>query len=182
MPYPAQVSRDAILGKAREMIEAEGVEALALAKLAAALAIKAPSLYRYFESKAALLRAVNSDTATRLVEAMRAAVSDEKPLLKMAIAYRQFAHEHPAAYALAFGNPSDEIRPDEQELERLALPLQAVMAQISGEAHSLAALRGSWALLHGFVSLELAGHFRRAGDVEQAFVQAVEAYARGWRS
>jgi hypothetical protein len=63
----------------------------------------------------------------------------------------------------------------------MAIPLQRVMAEISGAAHSLAALRGVWGLINGFLLLELNGQFRRGGDLEAAFVQSVEAYLEGWR-
>jgi AcrR family transcriptional regulator len=184
VPYPSQVNVETILAKARAMLEAEGVEALSLGKLAAALNIKAPSLYRYFDSKNTLLRALNGDTAMRLVTAMREAaeIQHHNPILSIALAYRGFALANPVIYRLAFGNASDELRPDEQMLEQLALPLQTVMGQISGEEHSLAALRGVWALIHGFVSLELSNQMRRGGDLESAFIQAVEAYVRGWSS
>ena len=69
---------------------------------------------------------------------------------------------------------------EQQLLEALAIPIQQVMAEISGEEGSLAALRGLWALLHGFMLLELSGQFRRGGDLEAAFVQSVEAYLNGW--
>ena len=54
------------------------------------------------------------------------------------------------------------------------------MAEISGQAHSLTALRGIWALIHGFILFELTGQLRRGGDLEAAFVQSVEAYLNGW--
>jgi Tetracyclin repressor-like, C-terminal domain len=101
-------------------------------------------------------------------------------MLKMAREYRAFALANPATYRLAFGSTDDELRPDEALLEQLALPLQTAMAGISGEVESLAALRGMWALIHGFVSLELAGQFRRGGDLEAAFQRAVAAYINGW--
>jgi AcrR family transcriptional regulator len=181
VPYPSQVNVDTIVAKARDVIEAEGVEALSLGKLAAALNIKAPSLYRYFDSKNALLRALNGDTAARLTGTIREAVETQNvhPLLSIALAYRAFALANPAAYQLAFSSASDELRPDEQMLEQLVLPLQAVLAEIVSEAESLAALRGVWALIHGFISLELARQMRRGGDLEAAFVRAVEVYARG---
>ena len=54
------------------------------------------------------------------------------------------------------------------------------MAQITGEAQSLAALRGALALVHGFVMLELKGQLEREGDVGAAFAAAVQAYLQGW--
>ena len=65
-------------------------------------------------------------------------------------------------------------------LER-ATAVQQIMGQISGEANSLPALRGSLALTHGFVTLELNGQFRRGGDLAAQFTEIVNAYLRGWQ-
>jgi AcrR family transcriptional regulator len=184
-PYPAQVDRETIINKARELIEADGLDQLSLSSLAAALGIKAPSLYKHVASKTELLRAVNTVTTQRLVGALRAAATDDDPekrFLGIARVYRDFAHTYPNTYALAFANTQPEIRPDAQQLEQLALPLQAMMVPISGPGESLAALRGVWALIHGFVMLELSGQFQRGGDLSAAFNQAVQANLRGWQT
>lgn len=183
MPYPAQITRDSIVEKAREMVEAEGADQLSLHKLAAALGVKAPSLYRYFASKTELLRAINLQTAQRIVGAMEQAsgMGDaHSRLLAMAKACRDFGHRYSMTYRLAFTNANPELRPDDALAEALALPLQRVMAEISGEEHSLAALRGAWALIHGFILFELSGQFRRGGNLDAAFTQSIEAYLNGW--
>jgi len=62
---------------------------------------------------------------------------------------------------------------------QLILIYQQLIAEITGEATSLTALRGFVALLHGFVMMEIAGQFRRRGDLDDAFFQSVVAYLRG---
>jgi AcrR family transcriptional regulator len=184
MPYPAQLNPDRILETAHELVETQGAGQLSLHALAASLGVKAPSLYRYFPSKTDLLRALNLQTARKMMASMQAAASDggaaRMKLLAMSRALRTFAQGNPMTYALAFTNTNPELRPDDQILEALAIPIQQVIADISGEEVSLAALRGLWALLHGFIMLELSGQFRRGGDLEAAFVQSVEAYLNGW--
>lgn len=185
MPYPAQMDTTRIVNYAREMIETEGVDNLSLNKLATLLGVKAPSLYRHFASKNDLLRAVNLHTGGQLVEAILAAVKDapddpQARVRTMAHAYRAFVHAHPLTYALMFGSLSPELRPDPALLEGMAIPLQHVMATITGEADSLAALRGAMALVHGFAMLELNGQFQRGGDLNAAFTRAVDAYIAGW--
>ncbi len=142
-PYPSQIDQTAILDKARELLEAEGIDKLSLGKLA------------------------DADSRLRITE--------------MAITYRAHAHAHPAAYALAYSASSPDMRVPADRAEALVLPLQALMAEISGEDHSLAALRGLLALVHGFVMLEFAGQYRRGGDLSAAFEQSVSAYVAGWR-
>lgn len=183
-PYPAQVTRDGIIDRARDIIEAEGLERLTLQHLASALGIQAPSLYRHVGNKSELLRAVNEITVHRLITTVLAVadpgLSPHDRVTRMAWAYREFAHKYPATYNLAFTATRPEIRPDPQELEALVLPVQAVLAEVSGEANSLAALRGLLSLMHGFITLELAGQFRRGGDLTTDFKSAVEVFVQGW--
>jgi AcrR family transcriptional regulator len=184
MPYPSQTNPDRILEKAREIVENEGAGQLSLHELSSALGVKAPSLYRYFPSKTDLLRALNLQTVRQMIASMHAAASEKgdsrRQLLAMSHAWRAFAHANPMAYTLAFTNSNPVLRPDDKLLEALAIPIQQVMVKISGEEHSLAALRGLWALLHGFMVLELSGQFRRGGDLDAAFVRSVIAYLKGW--
>lgn len=186
MPYPSQVTREGIVAQAREMIEADGVEALSLSKLAQALGVKAPSLYRHVKNKDALLLAVNTETVHEFVDMLRRAVAEadgdlEARLLALSAAYRDYALAHPQTYTLLYGKAEDASQPSADELEQLALPLQDIMAELSGEAQSLEALRGMWALLHGFSVLEIYGQFQRSGDLDTAFEAAVRAYIVGWR-
>ncbi len=183
MPYPAQISHEMVLETACRLLESEGAENLSLSKLAAEMGVKAPSLYRYFGGKNELLKAINTRTMEQLVGVMQSAIreqSSQEQVLEMARAYREFARQSPSAYMLALGNLSEEMRPDPSHLEALALPLQAVMAKIGGEESALPMLRGAWALIHGFVMLEINQSFRRGGSLDDAFEQAVTAYVRGW--
>jgi AcrR family transcriptional regulator len=185
MPFPAKVSTEALLNATRRTLEAEGLEALSLNKLAAEFNIKPASLYNHFPSKAALLRAINTQTNRELTGAMHDAVQGSTgdtatKLERMVHAYREYAHAHPVTYGLLFSSAHPELFPDAQESESLALPLQAILSNITGEDHSLAALRGLWALIHGFVVLELAGQFRRGGSLDAVFLTTVRAYLKGW--
>jgi AcrR family transcriptional regulator len=183
MPYPAQTDRTSIIDCARELIEAEGVADLSLSKLAAALGVKAPSLYHYVANKTALLRAVNQVTMHELTGAMWQADDPSLPLRDRLVAmvhgYRRYALAHPATYALAFTTIINDLEPDPEENEQLALPIQGLVAQLVGEAGSLAALRGAWAMVHGFVMLEISGSFQRGGSVDDAFSLSTRAYFSG---
>lgn len=184
MPYPAQTSREAIVDAAQALIERDGVEQLSLAGLAAALKIKAPSLYRHVASKAALLQLVNARTFGQLFAAYDEALSQAaggpaERMRRVLHAHRAFALAHPARYILAFTSSAAEERPDDRALEDLVLPIQRLLAAISGEAASLSGLRGAVALAHGFAMLELHQQLRRGGDLDVAFAVAVDAYLDG---
>lgn len=184
-PYPSQITRDSIVAQARAMIEAEGADSLSLHKLAAALGVKTPSLYNHVRSKTEVLQAVNAITAADLTAALEASArsiagSPREKLLALMRAYRTFVRENPAMYLLAFATSDPDLMPDEATAQALALPLQALMAELVGAERSLEALRGGWALMHGFALLEISGQFRRGGDLDLAFERACAAYLDGW--
>jgi AcrR family transcriptional regulator len=184
-PYPTQITREAIITAAWERVEAEGFDRLSLHKLASQLGVKAPSLYRYIQSKNELLRAINELTEARLFAVIGAALADSNAdprtqLIALSQAYRDFAHTHPITYMLAFTTIDPAARPDPTAQEQAVLPVQRIIAQISGEADSLPALRGLLALVHGFVMLELNQQLRRGGDLDEAFSKSLTAYLAGW--
>ncbi len=185
MPYPSRIEPEAVIQKAREMIEAEGAESLSLNQLAAAFGVQTPSLYRHFKGRADLLRAVNLQTSVALVITLQRAIAEAEPVPRaqiqaMAMGFRAFVYANPMTYTLAYSGLSPELRPDPAQLEQLVLPLQGVMAQLTGEENALTALRGVWALMHGFITLELNGQFRRGGDLEATYIQTINAYIAGW--
>lgn len=185
MPYPSRIEPEAVIQKAREMIEAEGAENLSLNQVAAAFNVQTPSLYRYFKSKADLLRAVNLQTSAMLVTALQGAITEtdsdaHTQMQAMASGFRVFVYANPRTYALAYSSLAEELRPDPAQLEALVLPLQSVIAQLVGEVNALPALRGLWALMHGFITLELNGQFRRGGDLEATYLQTINAFITGW--
>lgn len=188
MPYPSQIDRQAIVETARMMIESSGVENLNLRDLAKELGVKAPSLYRYVANKTALLRAVNDLTTRSLSEALHHVVDETQTedflprMMRVAIAFRQFVHDHPACYMLYANTLRDDTRPDFDERVQAVLPLQRVIASAVGEDDSLAAIRGAYAFLHGWVILEITEQFERGGDLDSHFEQALEAYFSGWQS
>jgi len=167
------------------LIERDGMDALSLARLASELGIKPPSLYRHVRNKAALLQAVIEQTYRRLFEAYQSALgsTEQDPqamLLGLFHAHRSFALANPHTYFLAFTATDPELRTDPGYLEGQAVPIQQIMAHISGEDQSLAALRGALALVHGFVMLELKNQLQRGGSLSDDFDAAVKAYLRGW--
>ncbi|MDX2139614.1 MAG: TetR/AcrR family transcriptional regulator [Chloroflexota bacterium] len=184
MPYPAQVNAETILDRTRTLIADEGSDGLSLARLAEALGITAPSLYRYYKSKTELLRAVHLTTQQQLTQTMLAARQDSatpyERMLAMARAYRAYALAQPVLYRLAFADV--DVSGDAEALLALALPLQSALEDYAGSADSLAHLRGLWALVHGFVSLEIGGRFQRGGSLDADFERAVTAYLRGLTS
>lgn len=186
MPYPSQINHKSILEAARQIIEAEGLEGLSLRVLAEDhLGVKAPSLYRYFRNKKALLLAVAEETIKGLFdvlyEAMRVRGSLNERVLAVARAYRQYAHDNPVTYQLVFINTDPELQLSNDMLVPMVSPMQDLFREICGEEQSLPALRGMLAMVHGWTMLELANQLRRGGDLNTHYEQVIRAYVTGLR-
>jgi len=174
-----------IIETAARLLESNGAEELSMGSLADALGVTPQSLYRYVDSKSELLKTVNSRTLERLFEALVGALGDasgeaEEQLLIVCQAYREYAVTHPHSYRLAMESVNGE-RPDQPYLNQLALPLQTVTAEIAGVAITTPVLQGIWALVHGFVMLELGNQFQHQGDPNEVFIQCVSVYVTGWQ-
>ena len=94
MPLAKPGRRLLIVAAARKLAEAEGLEALTLRRLAAELGIQAPSLYKHFPDKAALLAALEADLNAESGRLL-AVWSQERgaDLGRLARGYRRFAQE-----------------------------------------------------------------------------------------
>jgi AcrR family transcriptional regulator len=164
---PMSARQQEIVGVARVLLTGEGVEALTLGRVAQALGIKPPSLYKHFSSKRAL-------EAVLIAEGMRmwagALESPDPTLAGIAVAYRRFARENSELYRLMTDRPLPrELLPEGLEARAAAPVLRA-----AGDP-DLA--RAVWAFAHGMVVLELAGRFPPDAELEHAWAKAVAAFS-----
>jgi hypothetical protein len=109
----------------------------------------------------------------------RAAVgrSRDEALLAIAVAYREWAIEHPGLYAATVRAAT----PGDADDERAALEaLQVIYDVLQGYDLSgddaLDATRALRALLHGFVTLQSAGGFGYPRDIDHSFLRAIKGF------
>lgn len=170
--------RSQILDLAEAIVEAEGVDALTMRRLADAAEMKAPSLYKHWPDKEAILatlqdRALASMGAAlhdALAEGVHAAAGEPADLAALGSAYRTWALDHPGLYELTARRPlaRDELSPG-----REAWAAEPVVAAVGGDEHRSRAL---WAAAHGLVDLELADRFPPGADLDAAWAALVEAF------
>jgi AcrR family transcriptional regulator len=179
MPTPAKTSRAGIVDAAYALLAAEGPDGLTMQAVADRVGVRAPSLYKHFRDRAALLRAVETDVLMRLQACLTtaaAALEDAAALRAMAAAYRTFALAAPHPYALILTTAdaeNDALRAD------VARPVLDILARRLGDPDAaLARARGVTAFLHGFVCMEAAGAFRLGGDIDRAFADAIDLFVR----
>jgi len=152
---------------ARALLEAEGEAALSLRRLAAAMGIRAPSLYKHVPDKAALEVAL---IAAGLAEAGGAMAAARGSLAGLARAYREWALAHPHLYLLMTERPLPRDRLPAGLEDAAASPL----VELTGDEHQARAL---WAAAHGLVALELHDRFPPDADLDAAWAALVAAFA-----
>jgi AcrR family transcriptional regulator len=177
MPTPARTSLDEIIAAGRAVLEAEGLDGLTMQRVAGAVGVRAPSLYKRLRNRGDLVRLIVEDAAGELTETLDAAATTGDPrrdLRALARAARSFAHARPAAYGLLFSALPESWRPAPEYLERTAEAVLRTAGDLAGSNVTLEAARTVVAWVHGFISMELAGAFRMGGDVEAAFDFGIE--------
>jgi AcrR family transcriptional regulator len=182
MPAPSRTSRDAIVQAAREILEAEGLEAVSMQAVADRVGVRAPSLYKHVADRNALLRAVIEAVIDDLAGAIapkRRAADPRDDLRATTRRYRTFVRAYPAGYALLFTRLGPDLAPDDAVLAALGVPIVEAVARLVGEDGALEAARTVVAWAHGFTSLELAGGFRLGGDLDAAYTKGIELILAG---
>ena len=178
----AGLNRGAVIDAASRLADKEGLDAVTPARLAAALGVKPPSLYKHVRGiddirRGLALRGLR-EADTRLQRATVGKSRDEA-LLALARAYRQFAKDRPGLYAASLR----AARPGDREVaaagEAVLGTVLAVLAgyHVTGD-DALHAIRGFRAIIHGFVSLDAAGGFRLGLDLDESLARLVRAFAR----
>lgn len=139
--------------------------------VAAAVGVRAPSLYKHVPGRSDLIRLITDSVLDDLGFALASAVGGDpaRDLAAQARAFRRFAHDHPGAYRLVFAPLPDESRPDRERLVAASRPVLDTVQALVGDSDALDAARLVTAWAHGFLTMELSGAFRLDGDVDRAF-------------
>jgi AcrR family transcriptional regulator len=183
---PARLSRDAILDEARTMIVARGIDEFSLRKLAGRLGVTAPSLYRFFDSKDAIVAAIADAEFAQLIEVIEAAAArHDDPVAQIqaqSTAYDERAAASPALFAVMFA-----YRPPWSEGQSLPeLPLASKAWQLASTAVEAAIADGRlrepdpvlasltiWSAVHGVAALLTAGGPGAASSLDRMLVASV---------
>ena len=195
MPRP-KVHDDALRGRLLDLtgreLSAHGPDALSLRKLANAAGTSTTAVYSLFGGKAELLQAVFDEAFERFGAHLAAVDPSDDPaedIVALGHAYRASARVDPQFYGVMFGSQAARVGVAVASQERAAETFLPLVAMV-GRAMSAGALRRDdpvrvatalWAVVHGLVSLELAGMVSaQAGDPDRLFDDAVRASVTGW--
>jgi AcrR family transcriptional regulator len=160
-----------IVGAALEILEAEGMDAVSMRRIAERVGIQAPSLYNHFRDKSAIKNALISYGFADLAERSEPALASKDPIGTLARAYRAFAVAHPHLYRLMHDEPLDRDQLEPGVEDRARTPALRIFG-------SLDLARAAWAFAHGMVILELNDRFLPEGDLEAAWEIGLSALRR----
>jgi AcrR family transcriptional regulator len=173
-----------VVDAASELVDRDGVDQLTIARLAADLGVKPPSLYNHVDGLHRLvgeigIKAVRSLSSTCRSAAMGRAGVDA--LGAVAGAYRAWARAHPGLYPLTQRPRLDDpawAAASEDLLESVLAVLTGYGLEGTEAIHATRMIRSA---LHGFILLEIEGGFGLAVDVDDSFQRLVDIVDQGLR-
>ena len=177
---------ETVVAAAAALADAEGLQAVTLARVAKALDVRSPSLYVHVGGLPDLRRRLAARGAGEITALLRAAAAGRAgadALAAVAGVYRRYAREHPGTYA-ATQNTTNLSDPDAGEAA--AAFLDTILAVLRGydldEDHALHATRVVRSALHGFVSLETDHGFGMPLDLDESFETLIAVLDQGLRA
>lgn len=186
MSRRAGLDTAAVVHAAAVIADAEGLEALTIARLAEQLGVRPPSLYNHVAGLDGLRRALAlmglQELHTRMSRAAIGKTTDAA-VLAVAQTYREFVREHPGVYATTV-QPTAATDAQGEALQVVAqqvvdVVLAVVMSyDVTGD-DALHAVRGLRSVVHGFATLEVAGGFGLALDYDDSFQRLIRTFIAG---
>jgi AcrR family transcriptional regulator len=181
----AGLSAAAVVRAAADLADDDGLEALTLARIAASVGVRTPSLYNHVGGLDDVRRRIALVGLRELGDALRDAAvgrAGDDALTAMAHAYRAYARAHPGRYAATQRAPATADA-DLTDAARGAVDvLLAILRGYGLEGDdAIHAARGVRSALHGFVALETGGGFGIPVDLDESFERMIAALARGVR-
>ena len=139
-------------------------------RLAEALGIRAPSIYRHFPDKRTLENALISTAFEQMAAILEAAVAGaDDPIEAIGAGYRGFARAHPHLYRPVTERALDRERLAPGVEDRAARPVYEAFGRDADRA------RAAWAFAHGMTILELNDRFPSGADLDAAWRRGLDA-------
>ena len=182
----AGLDTETVVAAAAALADADGLDAVTLARLASHLGVRPPSLYVHVGGVADLHQRLAARGARDLAAQLQVAAAGRSrgdALAAVADAYRTYAREHPGTYASTQRTTNLETT-DAQAAATVLL--DTVLAVLRGygltDEDGIHATRAVRAALHGFVSLETGDGFGMPQDLDESFQTLIAVLDQGLRA
>lgn len=175
----AGLSRDAVVGIAVELLDADPAASVTLAAVAARAGVAVPSLYKHVGSLDELRDGVAVVGVSRIADAVADAVAGlagADAFRAAGRAIRAQARAHPGLYLASQPAPGRDASAALLAAGERAVSLLAAVVRQAGlpPAREVDAVRIVRAAVHGFVLLEAAGGFGLPEDVDASFERLLD--------
>src|SRR6185312_11056953 len=180
-----RLSRASVVRAAADLIDGEQRPELKLADLADRLGVRTPSLYNHIEGiddlQASMALYGTEELGRRIGRAAIGLAGDEA-ILSVAVAYRDFAREHPGLYQFTLRAPASGEASRVAVSDEIIDVLKKILDPFClSEEDAIHVIRGLRSLMHGFVALELANGFGIPLDVDESYRRLIVTFVAGLR-
>lgn len=180
------LDRARVLTIAGDLIDAEGIGALTLTRIADVAGVTQPALYRHIDSLGDLWRGLGVANRKQLAAELATACvgrSGSDSVAAVANAWRSYGLRHPGRYRAderyAVHGDAELEALVERVVEVLALSLRGFGMTDDDVVHGARALRSA---LHGFVCFELGDGHPRAQGTDESFDRLVSVLCAGFEA
>lgn len=182
----SNLTKQTVVQAAADLINAEGMEALSLGRLAKELGIRTPSLYNHVDGLPGLMRELSILNTRNLADHLsEAAIGQSGPELVRSVmrAMRTYIKDYPGLYLSTVRASGTQPQADpelEQEEARSVKVGMAVIASFGLEGEdAIHAVRGLRSVVHGFATLEISGGFGMPLDLDESFSRLLDLFIAG---
>lgn len=183
-----EITKNAILKVAEEIVLKEGWQAVSIRKIAEAIGYSLPVVYNHFESKDAIQEEFVKNGFGMLAVAMQTTKDNyrepEQQLIQMASTYFDFAFRNSAYYKLMFGLGIPSCQ-KAREIEEIAKFSGIVIGSISSlmadpeEQRKILKFHTFWSILHGLTSISMVNLTAAPDEMQQhILLDAIQGFIK----
>ena len=176
------LTRDTVVGAACAVADADGLEAVTVARVAARLGVRSPSIYNHVAGLGGLRAGIAAAALGHLHDDLRDAAvgrTGRDALLAVASAYRAYALAHPGCYQALQQALGDDPLQQQRAAAVVELLARLLEPWRLGEAETIHAIRALRSAMHGFVDLERTGGFGIDLPLKESYHGMVSDLAAG---
>lgn len=179
------LDKDKVVAAAAELADTEGIDAVTLTRVADALGVRQPALYRHVDGYDDLIRSLGllgrEILANDLAESA-IGVSGDEAVQAVGHAWRAMVKRHPGIYAATDRYPCAGDPELENAVERIVEIIgQALLSYDLDDEHRVHAARTLRSAFHGFAHLEAGDGHPHPHDLDDTFDHMLELLVAGIR-
>lgn len=177
-----RIDKDAVVASAADVADEQGLDEVALAKIADDLGVQSSALYNHVDGLDGLRQDLATESARGLADHLTDAViarSGADAIEALAGAYRSYALEHPGRFASILLPAGRSFDTAGDANRRIVDVVGRVLVSHDPDATTGDAV-AIWSALHGHATLEISGAFDDVDvDVDAAFAALVASLVAG---